>query len=78
MKARLSSGVTVELTQKTEYPRTGKVTLNVSPSRPTQFVLNLRIPYWSSKTRVKLNGERVKSVSPATYLALDREMERRG
>ena len=73
MKARLSSGVTVELTQKTEYPRTGKVTLNVSPSRPTQFVLNLRIPYWSSKTRVKLNGERVKLVSPATYLALDRK-----
>ena len=75
MKTRLSSGVAVELTQETEYPRTGKVTLNVCPSRPAQFVLKLRIPYWSSKTSVKLNGERVKSVSPATYLALDREWQ---
>ena len=73
MKAQLSSGVKVELAQETEYPRTGKITLNVSPSRPVQFILKLRIPYWSSKTRVKLNGERVKSVSPATYLSLDRE-----
>ncbi len=73
MKARLSSGITVELTQKTEYPRRGKITLNVSPSRSAQFVLKLRIPYWSAKTSVKLNGERVKSVSPATYLVLDRE-----
>ena len=73
MKVRLSSGVTVELTQQTEYPRTGKITLNVSPSHPAQFVLKLRIPYWSSNTKVKLNGERVKSVSAATYLVLDRE-----
>ena len=50
MKARLSSGVTVELAQKTEYPRTGKIAINVSPSRPAQFVLKLRIPYWSSNT----------------------------
>ena len=73
MKARLSSGVTVELAQETEYPRTGKIVVNVSPSRPAQFVLKLRIPYWSPKTRVKLNGERVESVSPATYLVLRRE-----
>ena len=73
MKARLSSGVTVELAQKTEYPRTGKITLNVSPSCSARFVLKLRIPYWSSNTTVKLNGERVKSVSAATYLVLDRE-----
>ena len=75
MEVRLSSGVTVELMQETEYPRTGKITINVSPSCPAQFVLKLRIPYWSSKTRVKLNGERVKSVSAATYLVLDREWE---
>ena len=75
MKARLSSGVTVELAQKTEYPRTGKIAINVSPSRPAQFVLKLRIPYWSSNTEVKLNGERVKSVPAATYLVLDREWQ---
>ena len=73
IKTRLSSGVTVELTQETEYPRTGKITIAVSPSRPAQFVLKLRIPYWPSKTRVKLNGERVKSAPAATYLVLDRE-----
>ena len=71
IKAQLSSGVTVELTQKTEYPRTGKITVNVSSSRPAHFILKLRIPYWSSNTKVKLNGERVKSV-PATYLPLDK------
>ena len=75
MKAQLSSGVTVDLTQETEYPRTGKIAITVSPSHPAQFVVKLRIPYWSSKTKVKLNGERMKPVSAATYLVLDREWQ---
>ena len=75
MKAQLSSGVTVDLAQETKYPRTGKIAITVSPSRSAQFVLKLRIPYWSSKTKVQLNGERVKLVSAATYFVLDREWQ---
>ncbi|MEO6087419.1 MAG: hypothetical protein ABIQ18_30335, partial [Umezawaea sp.] len=32
----------------------------------------MRIPYWSAKSEVKLNGEAVKDVKAGNYLVLDR------
>lgn len=76
MKTRLSSDVTVELEQETEYPRRGKIALGVSPSRAARFVLKLRIPYWSAHSIVEVNGERVGKVVPGAYLVLDRTWRR--
>ncbi|MDP6779924.1 MAG: glycoside hydrolase family 127 protein [Candidatus Latescibacteria bacterium] len=73
MAARLSSGRRVEFSQDTTYPVDGHVKLSVHPSRPTRFRLNLRIPYWSARTRLHVNGEPIENVTSGSYCALERE-----
>ena len=62
----------VTLTQETEYPRDGRVTLTVDPDAPLACALKLRIPYWSAATAVAVNGNAVSPVTPGSYLTLDR------
>ena len=54
---KLSDGVIVNLEQETDYPRSGKVKIIVSPSQPTYFPLQLRIPAWSAKMKMSVNGK---------------------
>jgi DUF1680 family protein len=65
--------VPVVLTQTTEYPRRGRVELAVEPARPAEFTLRLRVPHWSAKTKVTVNGADAPGAVAATYLALRRE-----
>jgi len=69
----LGEGVEVTLDQQTDYPFDGRVVLHVSPSHPAAFCLRLRIPRWSTETRVALNGEPIRGAVPGTYLAVQRE-----
>lgn len=39
--------VTVEITQKTEYPTDGKILLTVKTSSPKEFELRVRVPGWT-------------------------------
>ena len=43
---------TVKLTQESEYPWKGAVKLTVSPSKKTEFALNIRIPGWAKNQPV--------------------------
>ena len=71
-RASLPSGNFVEILQKTEYPRDGRIVLTMQPGKPEQFVLSLRIPHWSRSTAVHVNGEEVKNICAGSYLDLDR------
>lgn len=42
-----AGGQPVTVTQETQYPWTGAVTLRVDPERPAPFTLHVRIPGWS-------------------------------
>ncbi len=55
----LADGRKVALRLTTDYPRDGRVEIEVTPAEVGRFSLRLRIPYWSAKTEVKLNGEAV-------------------
>ena len=70
--AALESGGVVKLIQETTYPLMGSVRIRVEPEKPGRFALRLRIPHWSSRTSVKVNGEPVTDVVPGRYLALSR------
>lgn len=65
-------GVSVTLQQQTDYPRTGKILLKLSPSKPASFTLKLRIPNWSEKTRVLVNGKHMGEAQAGTYLVIKR------
>ena len=67
-----AAGTTVRLSQDTDYPADPKVTLRVDPDRPATFPLRLRIPAWSARTTVAVNGAAVPDVAPGRYLTLDR------
>jgi len=62
--------------QHTDYPFDGKITLDVSPQRKAKFTIKLRIPRWSVRTRIKVNGQAVNGIQPGTYLALHRRWDR--
>jgi len=54
--ARIPDGPKVKITQETEYPFRGKVTLKVSPDKPAKFTLYLRMPGWC--TRAMISGSK--------------------
>lgn len=53
----LGAGGSVTLTQETDYPNSGRVTLRVATSRDAAFPLRLRIPRWCRAATVQVNGE---------------------
>ena len=55
MTADIEPGLSVTLTQETEYPIAGRIEIGVALSKAADLTLKLRIPYWSKKTKVKLN-----------------------
>ena len=66
------SGGPVHLHMMTDYPRDNAVHLLITPESPSQFVVALRIPYWSRNTIVRLDGKRISDVTPGAYLEIDR------
>ncbi len=75
MTAKLKPGLSVTLAQETEYPVEGRIVVRVTPSKAAGFTLKLRIPHWSRKTSVRLNGKVVRGVEPGRYAAIDRRWE---
>jgi DUF1680 family protein len=70
---QLSSGQRITLKQDTEYPCDGRIKIEVGSEARTHFALHLRIPYWSQSTRLCLDGESLKGVTPGAYFSLERE-----
>lgn len=62
--------------QKTDYPRSGKITLELHPDYGDQeLAVKLRIPYWSANTQVSVNSQPVENVQAGTYLTVQREWQ---
>lgn len=68
----LDDGASLTLHQETDYPASGHILVTVTPSRPVNLTLHLRIPAWSERTTVAVNGQPVDGAKPGAYLALRR------
>ena len=66
------AGNALELKTETEYPVQGAVTITVTLSRPESLRLALRIPGWSRRSRVLINGQEY-PCDPGKYLEITRE-----
>ena len=65
----------VKLTQETNYPWDGTVTITVDEA-PGEFVLRLRIPGWADSATVAINGDAVATATaPGTYTELKRRWQ---
>ncbi|MEO7145947.1 MAG: beta-L-arabinofuranosidase domain-containing protein [Bryobacteraceae bacterium] len=72
----LEDGAALKIEQKTNYPWDGEVRLGVSPASPKEFTLFVRIPAWSAKTAVLVNGKSPSgAVTPGEYFAIHRRWQ---
>jgi len=59
----ISSSNQVRLTTHTAYPETGNVVVIVTPGLPEVFTIQLRIPAWSRRTSLTVNGRAVRATA---------------
>lgn len=64
-RARLEmpDGLSLSISQQTDYPNSGVVEITVEPSQPAKFTLWLRIPRWARTVALVINGKPVESLS---------------
>ena len=67
----LGSDSSVKLSIAGNYPYEPEVTVTLSMDAEKAFALRLRIPAWSRKTDVSVNGEKIPA-EPGTWLTLER------
>jgi DUF1680 family protein len=72
MTWRLQDGNRLKILQRTSYPWSGEINLTVSPETPSEFVVYVRIPGWSAKSVVEVNGTEVGGVKRGEYFAIRR------
>ena len=75
LKFALASGSRGRLEQETDYPLGPRAIIRVRLDAPESFVLDLRIPHWSTDTRVTVAGEPVAAVKPGAYLRVNRQWQ---
>ncbi|HEX4546251.1 MAG TPA: beta-L-arabinofuranosidase domain-containing protein [Candidatus Acidoferrum sp.] len=69
---RLENGTPLKVVQKTNYPWQGVVDIEVNPSSPTEFAFYLRVPGWSDRSVIAVNGKPVSGAVPGRYLPIRR------
>ncbi|MGA7859189.1 MAG: beta-L-arabinofuranosidase domain-containing protein [Terracidiphilus sp.] len=72
MNWHLHDGTGLAIKQETDYPWSGEVKMTVSPASPSEFVVYVRIPGWSTKSTVAVNGKPISGVESGEYLAIRR------
>ncbi len=66
------NGEALGLKIETDFPQSGKIIIHVNPEKAEKFAVQVRIPEWSQKNRVRVNGKRLKVV-PGQYAVIERE-----
>lgn len=70
----LENGTAVRLTQTTDYPWDGKITITVDESAGPAWALRLRVPGWAKVANVSLNGQDTGIVAtPGSFIDLKRD-----
>ncbi|MEO6546590.1 MAG: beta-L-arabinofuranosidase domain-containing protein [Ferruginibacter sp.] len=62
----------IQLIQQTDYPISGKITLTLKVPKSETFTLDIRIPAWSSRSALSINGQPVNTITPGQYATIHR------
>ncbi len=66
------AGTSVTMLEETDYPFSDVVKFSLITGKPVAFPLKLRIPGWSVKPRVEVNGTEVEGVKAGEFLTISR------
>ena len=67
------AGLSIALTQQTEFPASDHVTIRVEPAYPIEFALQLRIPAWAFGSTISINGRKQPlTLKPGSAISLKR------
>jgi DUF1680 family protein len=72
MNWRLENGNGLRIVQKTLYPWEGAVQLTLIPAAAAEFTVYIRIPGWSARNKVLVNGKPIDGAKPGEYLPIRR------
>ncbi|MBP8260711.1 MAG: glycoside hydrolase family 127 protein [Verrucomicrobia bacterium] len=73
VRARVGPGIPVQIAEETDYPFDDLVRLRLSTPQPVAFPLYLRVPGWSGRPAVKINGQSIPvSTAPPSWLVVHR------
>jgi DUF1680 family protein len=72
MDWRLEDGTGLHIEQQTDYPWDGEVRISVTPEKPHDFAVYVRIPGWSANNAVTINGKPVAGIESGVYLPIRR------
>lgn len=77
LSTALPNGQQVELTQTTNYPWDGDITLELKKKLTEETAFNLRIPGWCQGARLMVNGEAVPvDATPGSYVSVSRQWKK--
>ena len=76
VEVELDKKTRVSMTQETDYPIDGQVRIVVEPEKTSDFTIALRIPAWSERTVVSVNGEPLTDLLAGAYLPIHRTWEK--
>ena len=76
VEVELDKKTRVSMTQETNYPIDGQVRIVVEPEKTSDFTIALRIPAWSERTVVSVNGEPLTDLLAGAYLPIHRTWEK--
>jgi uncharacterized protein len=72
LRWRLENGTPIQVVQKTGYPWQGSVEITVNPASPSDFAFYVRVPAWSERSTLAVNGKAVAGAVPGRYLPIRR------
>ncbi|HUT88493.1 MAG TPA: beta-L-arabinofuranosidase domain-containing protein [Thermoguttaceae bacterium] len=73
----LDGGASLVVSQQTDYPSSGRVAIELAPSKATAFRLRLRIPAWCAAARIAVNGEVVQEAAAGgQFVAIERSWQK--
>jgi DUF1680 family protein len=76
-KARIDlAGGSIDVAQRTAYPNSERIALDIAPSSPRQFAVNVRIPAWCKSPSLSVNGRPVGGLRPGAYAKLERTWQK--
>lgn len=74
--AQLSPKNAVSISEVTNYPESGKIEITLQPEKPEPFTVAVRIPAWSTESKVFVNGSLQEGVQSGSYFRINRKWQK--